>query len=196
MNPVIIMALALLVFVVVWRIKNRTQRKRSRVPAYSPRVEGFQVTAFVHPRMSGACLFDHGVQHGKGFRRKEGPQLPHDESCRCGSIPFSFTSSEVFNGALRHVGGISGTIPDFAEDEFHRLVEALKQVEGRPLLQSEAAYVAAVNPQNFPARTRTALAEFLAERSAYLAAGGAQPQSSSAEEAAESSQSGRTADSV
>ncbi|NIP71732.1 MAG: hypothetical protein GWO16_01270, partial [Gammaproteobacteria bacterium] len=68
--------------------------------------QGYQVSAYVHPHMSQACLYDHGMQFGKGFRRKVGPALPHDAGCQCEVTPFSFTSSEVFNGALRSVSAI------------------------------------------------------------------------------------------
>jgi len=169
MNPVILMALALLVFVVIWRIKSRATRRLPKEPIYAPRVEGFQVNVFLHPRMSRACLFDHGVQYGKGFRRKEGPVLPHDAACRCTALPFTFSSSEVFHGALRHVGGISGTIDGLDEATALQLVEALRRVEGGALPASGAAYRDAVGLEAFPAALRPALQSFLDERYLFLA---------------------------
>lgn len=164
---VVAVVAALLLFTRI-RARRRAQPKRS--PAAGPRIQGFQVQAYVHPHMSTACLYDNGVQFGRGFRRKEGPALPHDGACRCEAEPFSFTSSQVFNGALRHVGEVKSTVQGLASDDAVRLIERLKAVEAGPLPDDAQAYAAAVDVEAFPPPVHEALRGFLAERLAFLRA--------------------------
>jgi hypothetical protein len=169
MNQIWIIVAVLVVLVLVMRIRARRQGARFQRPlAAGPRIQGYQVVAFVHPRMSAACLFDHGLQFGRGFRRKEGPQLPHDGECRCESVAFSFSSSEVFNGALRAVGQARSTIDGLQADDIARLLERLKAVEVHALPPDAAAYAQAVGAGDFPPAVQAPLRAFLAERHAYL----------------------------
>jgi hypothetical protein len=169
MNNLWIVGAAIVALAVIARIRTRRKvPQRRSPPASGPRIQGFQMVAYVHPRMSAACLFDHGMQFGKGFRRKEGPPLPHDAACRCESQPFSFTSSEVFNGALRNLGAVHGSIAGLAAADAQHLIERLKAVEARPLPAEPGAYARAVDVESFPASIRAALEGFLVERHAYL----------------------------
>ena len=172
MNPIWAAILVLVAFLVVLRISKRGRRRRtSPTGVYSRRIEGFQLSAFLRPEISGACLFDHGVQFGRGFRRKESPPLPHDEHCHCVTTPFSFTSTEVFNGALRQVSGISSTIPELEAETAKQLIESLRAVDQTLLPETEEAYLALVGLEDFPAGSKAGIEEFLRARYAFLRAG-------------------------
>lgn len=164
---IIVAGLLVLFFVARTRSRRREERRR-RKPSAGPRIQGYQVTAYVHPRMSAACLADHGVQYGKGFRRKEGPALPHDEACQCEPIPFAFTSREVFNGALRKVGRIKSSIEGLSPDDCQRLIERLRETEQGPPPAEPEAYIAAVGPERFAEELQPPLRAFLGLRHAYL----------------------------
>ncbi|MBI3991784.1 MAG: hypothetical protein HY342_00810 [Candidatus Lambdaproteobacteria bacterium] len=165
-------------FLLILRLKARSKLSRRREPAvYSRRIDGAQVNAFLHPQISENCLLDHGLQFGKGFRRKEGPPLPHDGSCRCRIQPFSFTSTEVFNGALRSHAPLESSIGGLDQRDGQRLLDALKQIIGQPPPAQADDYVARVMAflNNLDAPVKAAVEAFLRERHAYLrGAGGAQ----------------------
>ena len=169
MNPIWIIVAAMVALLVITRIRSRRRsRLQKRPPIAGPRIQGSQVCAYVHPRMSTACVFDHGMQFGKGFRRKEGPQLPHDAECRCEALPFAFTSSEVFNGALRSLGAVKSSIEGLQPADGQKLIERLKVAESGAPAPELSDYVAAVGVEAFPPELQPALYEFLAERHAYL----------------------------
>jgi hypothetical protein len=168
MNALWIILLVLVALLVFTRLRTKRKLRGRTPPKLGPRVTGSQINAYLHPRMSAACLFDHGVQFGKGFRRKEGPELPHDEACRCESVPFSFTSSEVFNGALRGVTHVKSTIEGLPQEQAQRLVEGLKAAESNPLPADEEAYLSAVVGPGPPARLREEIRAFLGERYRHL----------------------------
>lgn len=181
MNQIWMLLLVVIALLVITRMRTRNRRgggdeARNSTPAL--KLSGYQVNAYVHPRMSRACLFDHGMQFGRGFRRKEGPELPHDADCRCRLVPFSFTSSEVFNGALRNLAPVESSLPGLSERDGRRLVEMLRSVEGGRLPQSEEAYLTACEPQGFDAASREAVSGFLRERYRFLQ--GAEPASAGA----------------
>ncbi len=104
------------------------------------------------------------MQFGRGFRRKESPSLPHDEHCRCVTTPFSFTSTEVFNGALRQLSGISTTIPNLEGEAARQLIESLRTVNQALLPETPEAYLALVGLEDFPAGARAGIEEFLRAR--------------------------------
>ncbi len=162
MNPIWAVLLVAVAFVVLLRLRRR--RRLPQVPVYARRIEGFQVVASLAPEMSSACLFDHGVQYGKGFRRKEGPELPHDERCRCASLPFSFTSNEVFNGALRNFTGVHSEAQGFTQKTADDLMAQLKKVESVQLPVDKEAYLAAVQVED----SSEAVHAFLSARYTYL----------------------------
>jgi hypothetical protein len=169
MNQLWIVAVVLVALLVFTRLRSRRRlAERQHPPASGPRVQGHQVRAFVHARMGTACLYDNGMQFGRGFRRKEGPALPHDALCRCEAVPFSFTSSEVFNGALRNLAGTRGDIAGLDPAEGTRLIERLKTVETAPLPADANEYVAAVGLDAFAPGVRPALRDALRERHAFL----------------------------
>ncbi len=166
----ILAAAAVLLFVFA-RMRGRRRPRASVQPPAGPRVQGAMLGAYVHPRMSAACLHDDGVQFGKGFRRKEGPSLPHDAACGCEVKPFAFTSSEVFNGALRSLRATRCSIPDLPPPEIERLVDGLRRAEAQWPATDAQAYAAAVGVEAFPAPHREAVGAFLAERWAFLQSG-------------------------
>jgi hypothetical protein len=183
MNELWIVAAAIVGLAIFARMRSRrnTLPTRRLQPSAGPRIHGSRVVAYVHPRMSTACLFDNGLQFGKGFRRKEGPQLPHSPACRCEVVSFAFTASEVFNGALRNVGAVKSSLPGLQPADGLRLIDRLKIVEAQPLPADADAYVAAVAVDTFPPELQPALRDFAAERHAFLrsaaaeAAGRAEP---------------------
>lgn len=171
---------ALVALFVFARMRARRRAKPRRIaPAAGPRIQGSYVSGWLHPRMSAACLYDCGVQFGKGFRRKEGPTLPHDDACGCTVVPFSFTSNEVFNGALRNASTARASIEGMDGAEAMHLADRLRAVESQPLPADAEGYAAAVGVDGFPAALHEPVRAFLAERHAFLiqgATGGAAPQ--------------------
>jgi len=169
MDSIWVAIVVLVAFFVILRLRNRRKGKPQEPQPYMRRIDGYQVDAYLHPRMSRACLFDNGIQYGKGFRRKEGPALPHDELCRCRATPFSFTSNEVFNGALRSFSGPISSIPDLPPERARALADALKQVERKPVPEEAEDYVDAVMTTLEPTdQERGEFRTFLHERHAYL----------------------------
>ena len=175
MNELWIVAAAIVGLAIFARMRSRRKIVPTRrQPSAGPRIQGSQVSAYLHPRMSAACLFDNGLQFGKGFRRKDGPQLPHSPDCRCEVVAFAFTSSEVFNGALRNLGAVKSSLPGLQPADGLRLVEQLKSVEAQPLPADAAAYAAALGVESFPTELQAALRAFAAERHAFLLAAAAE----------------------
>lgn len=168
MNPLWTVLLVMAAFLAVLHLKNRGRRRARLEPTYSRRIEGYQVVAFLQPEISGACLFDHGLQFGRGFRRKEGPELPHGPHCRCATAPFSFTSSEVFHGSLRDVAEYPGSLANLPKGEAKRLFETLKKMEGVPLPTDETAYLGLAEPDAFPEKYRPEVETFLRQRFRFL----------------------------
>jgi len=168
MNPVWAMVLAIVAFFIVLRLRNRGKRRTVSREVFARRIEGFQVTGYLHPEMSNACLFDHGMQFGKGFRRKDGPELPHDENCRCTTIPFSFTSTEVFNGALRNIADIPGTLDGMTTDTSRMFLETLKRLASQPIPDSSDRFLEQSGLEGFPEKNREAIKAFLETRFEFL----------------------------
>lgn len=172
MNYFLIFGAAVILLAIFTRMRNRRGKPSKQLAEGGPRVQGFQVTAFLHPRMSSRCLFDDGVQFGPGFRRKEGPQLPHDGECRCQTLPFSFPANEVFKGALRKHTENQSTVPMFPALEVSRLIGNLKKVEGEGVPSSEEDYVSRADLSSFPASFRHDIQLFLENRYEFLSAPG------------------------
>jgi len=152
-------------------------RARRRTPVAKPRppmhIQGHMVQAFLHPRMGLGCLTDSELQFGPGFRCKESPPLPHDAYCRCKVAPFSFTSTEVFNGALRRHSKIECTIPEFPLEESRKLIARLKALSGAPLPPGKSQFVEAAELDDFAEGHHKALREFLEDRYEFLRTEGA-----------------------
>lgn len=162
----------LVAFFLILHVRNR--KKRTPEPkVYARRIEGSQITAFLHPRVNVACLADHGVQFGKGFRRKEGPALPHDDGCRCHPVHFSYTSNEVFQGALRRPAPPGVSIPGLRDSDAVALLDVLRSWEGSLLGGNAEETLARVNWSRFSPGHREALETFMRERLAFLAERGA-----------------------
>ena len=161
---------AVLLMFLFSRVRTRRGQAGKTVTRAGPRVQGFQVAAFVHPRMSAQCLFDDGVQFGDGFRRKEPPHLPHDGQCRCETLPFSFGSDEVFKGALRRNLENQGAISGLPLKENSRLIGRLKAVEVESLPESAGEFLEKVELARFPHKFRHDIEMFLNERYQFLSA--------------------------
>ena len=164
----IVLAVMIGLFIVLRLRARRRQQPARRLPPAGPRIQGAQVSAWVHPRMSTACLLDSDLKFGKGFRRKEAPQLPHDAQCGCKVVPFSFTSNEVFNGALRSTDTARTSISGMDPAQAQQLLERLRAVEAQPVPAAVGDYAAAVGVERFAPALHEALHGFLTERHAYL----------------------------
>jgi len=166
MNPSLI-----LVFMVGLIFLFIRMRSRRRTPVAKPRppmqIQGKMVQTYLHPRIGSACLADSEVQFGPGFRRKESPELPHDPYCRCAIVPFNFTSSEVFNGALRRLVKIDSSIPGLPLETARVLISRLKILAGKPLPASESAFLEACELKSFPETYQAQIQAFLMERYAH-----------------------------
>lgn len=169
MNYFWIFGAAILLMFVFSRVRAHRGRPQKIMASAGPRVQGFQLAAFVHPRMSAQCLFDDRVQFGEGFQRKEPPSLPHDEECRCQTIPFSFGASEVFKGALRENLDNRSTIPGMSPQEISRFIDRLKVVEGEGLPENGGDYLDQVDLSLFPRTNRHDIEVFLKERHQFFA---------------------------
>ncbi|HUJ77184.1 MAG TPA: hypothetical protein VL359_20130 [bacterium] len=163
--PVVLLAGMLLVIWLMSRRKRAASRRESRVER---RVEGFQVVTPLHPRMGRGCLFDFGLQYGPGFRRKEAPALPHDENCLCEALPFVFTSSEVFGGALRRFSPPRCDIPGFPAEAVPHLLAALRRSNAQPIPATLQEYLEQSGLAEVPEPLRQPVESFLGERFAYL----------------------------
>jgi len=156
-----------LAFFLILTIRNR----KKRIPetkVYSRRIEGFQVVAFLHPKVSQACLADHGVQFGKGFRRKEGPSLPHDERCRCRTSAFSYTSNEAFHGALRKFRDPDVSIERLPAQESKALLDAMRAENGAHPPETVEQYLERSGLSQFSPDSRSSVEAFLRERFEFL----------------------------
>ena len=169
MNYVWIFGAAILLMFLFSKVRSRRAGAQKPLVAGGPRIQGFQLAAFVHPRMSAQCLFDDRVQFGDGFRRKETPPLPHDDQCRCQTVPFSFASSEVFKGALRGDSENQCSIPGLAPKEIFLLIERLKKAEGEGFLENGGDYLKRVDLSLFPPKNRHDIEGFIKERHEFLA---------------------------
>jgi hypothetical protein len=118
--------------------------------------------------MGRSCVNDHGMQFGPGFRRKEGPVLPHDPACRCETNPFTFTSSEVFAGALRRMAEPTTLQPGFPTAAIPAMIATLKRINAEPVPQEVDAYIALADPSIFDTDDQLAAIAFLKERHAFL----------------------------
>jgi hypothetical protein len=154
----------------LWAIMRfRSAKRRDERGVAMPRVEGFQVTSPLHPRMTRGCVFDLGLQYGRGFRRKEGPALPHGPDCQCRPLPFAFSGAEVFSGSLRRFAEVRCAQPDFPAEACAPLLEGLKRVNADAVPDTLTGYLGRIGlldrlapPHREPVR------RFLEERYAFL----------------------------
>jgi len=170
MNPYLGVMLLIGLLLVTWRFTRPRKRGDAAERARGPerKVEGFHVGSPLHARMGRACIQDYGMQFGAGFRRKDGPLLPHDPQCRCETAAFSFTGSEVFAGALRHVTEPKSGEPGLPVEAVPKLLAALKRINAEPVPPDAGAYLALIGEDTLDAETRPAALAFLRERHAFL----------------------------
>jgi hypothetical protein len=170
MNPYLGVLLLIGLLVVSWRFMRPRQRgeKSERPRRPERKVEGFHVWSPLYVRMGRGCIQDYGMQFGQGFRRKEGPLLPHDPHCRCETLPFSFTSSEVFAGALRRVSEPKSLEPGLPAEAVPKLMAALKRINAEPVPPDADAYIATIGADSLDAGTQSAALAFLRERHGFL----------------------------
>jgi hypothetical protein len=170
MNPYLGVMLLIGLLVVGWRFSRPRKRedKTERPRRPERKVEGFHVSSPLHVKMGRGCIQDYGMQFGAGFRRKDGPLLPHDPPCRCETSAFSFTGSEVFAGALRHLTEPKSGEPGLPVEAVPKLMAALKRINAEPVPPDADAYLALIGEDTLDAGTRPAALAFLRERHAFL----------------------------
>jgi hypothetical protein len=156
--------------VVGWRFLRPKRRAafndRPRRP--ERKVEGFQLWSPLHVAMGRGCITDHGMQYGPGFRRKESPLLPHDPNCQCETVPFTFTGSEVFTGALRRIAEPKSQVPGIPDAAVPKLMTELKRVNAEVVPPETEAYVALFNLGGLDPEVQPAAIAFLRERHGVL----------------------------
>jgi hypothetical protein len=180
MNPWLLLIVA--VIVVVWGfLRRRPRRGRQEDRGMSmPRIDGFQVTSPLHPRMTRGCVFDLGLQYGRGFRRKDGPALPHGPDCQCRTAHFAFSGTEVFNGSLRKLGELRCSVPGFPQEACKPLLDALKRVNAEPVPDTLTGYLERIGPmEGFAPEHQAPVRRFLEDRFAYLRGAAAAAQGAS-----------------
>ena len=170
MNPYLAVLALLGLVAVTWRFTRRKPRADGpeRARRAERKLEGYQVWTPLHVRMGRGCIFDHGMQYGPGFRRKEGPLLPHDPHCRCETLPFTLAGSEVLAGALRRVGKLKTLEAGFPVSAIAPTLAALKRINAEPTHKDKEGYLALVGVDSFQEPDRSAVTAFLLERYAFL----------------------------
>jgi len=162
-----LLALAAVAAVLLWsRIRSVRRRTRKEIPI--PVVEGFQVQSPLHPRMLRACVFDLGLPYGPGFRRKEGPALPHGPDCQCRAVPFAVPGTDVFPGSLRKVAGLQCSSAGFPPEACQPLLDTLRRIDAEPLPPSLAGYLALARVDSFASEHRESVRNFLENRHEFL----------------------------
>ncbi len=82
-------------------------RKKGIFKRYTPpqptttTITGYEVRTPIMLDTSPECFRLDGLRFGEDFRLKTAPPLPCNDTCQCKLIPLSYTSTEVFQGALR-----------------------------------------------------------------------------------------------
>jgi hypothetical protein len=164
-----LLALAV-VGVLLFLALRRAARRRKRKDVPIPRVEGFLVSTPLHPRMLRACVFDRGLLYGRGFRRKEGPALPHGPDCQCRATPIALPGTEVFSGSLRRGNEVACAVPGFPADACRPLLDALRRVNAESVPPTLDAYLALADLASFAAGHQAPVRRFLEERYRFLKA--------------------------
>lgn len=96
----LVVAVALLYW--LYNMKKKKVFKRNRpIERRLTTISGSEIQTFLSADTPLECLAQDGVRFGESFRLKEISPLPHNEQCRCKIVNLSYTSEEVFQGALR-----------------------------------------------------------------------------------------------
>ncbi|MDH4121038.1 MAG: hypothetical protein OEV94_04965 [Deltaproteobacteria bacterium] len=161
----------LLAVVVMGLVRRRRHRpipqREDKLAGLAPRIEGWRVTAGLHPRMGNDCLRDHGMTFGPGFKRQLGPTLPHPGDCRCQLEAVSFSAADAMAGRLREPAVPQG-FPGLSGAEAKRLLEDLRGWVGQPVPASPDLFLQEATKRGWGEPLAPDLAEFLMERYRYL----------------------------
>ena len=166
---ILVLVMAVMMLALRWQHSRRKRAWQPKAPGTPKvRVEGYRMTAFVHPRMGDDCLRDHGLLYGQGFRRKIGPALPHDDLCRCTAQPFIYNPGQLLQGALRQEVTVESTLPGLDAQAAGQLIRQLKSLLDQAPPPNLEAYLTTMALDTYPEALRQNLANFLAERYAHL----------------------------
>lgn len=109
----------------------RSRRPQNDLPVTS--IEGHELRTFLDIDTPLECLRDDGVRYGQSFRLKNMPPIPHNQQCRCQTVPLSYTSSEVFQGALRDKSPRQTTLGELEAHDAQLLKSMLMGLHIHPL---------------------------------------------------------------
>ena len=111
------------------RIRKKDVFKRHhRIERSETSVSGFEIQTPLSAETPLECLRHDGLRFGESFRLKTAPPLPHNEHCQCKIVNLSYTSTEVFEGALRHHSIRETTMGTLDHKEASLLREMLKNL--------------------------------------------------------------------
>ncbi|MBF0280207.1 MAG: hypothetical protein HQM13_20575 [SAR324 cluster bacterium] len=109
------------------RIRKRGVFKRYKgVERSVTGIHGFEIQTMLSSATPLECLRHDGLRFGESFRLKVSPPLPHNQQCQCQVVSLSYTSTEVFDGALRNNSERATAIGSLSYKEAHLLKEMLK----------------------------------------------------------------------
>ncbi|MBF0287977.1 MAG: hypothetical protein HQM14_09175 [SAR324 cluster bacterium] len=102
MAKVLLVVVAIALIYWISNIRKKNVFKRHRLPERTlTAINGFEVQTFLSVETPLECLQYDGLRFGESFRLKMPPPLPHQDNCQCKVVDLSYTSTEVFDGALR-----------------------------------------------------------------------------------------------
>ncbi len=114
------------------RIRKRGVFKRHKLIERSiTAISGFEIQTMLSLDTPLECLRHDGLRFGESFRLKVSPPLPHNEHCQCKVVNLSYTSSEIFEGALRNNSLRETSIGTLEHQEAYILREMLTNLHAQ-----------------------------------------------------------------
>ncbi len=102
MAKVLLVVVAIALIYWINNIRKKNVFKRYQLPQRpTTAISGSEIQTFLSVDTPLECLQHDGLRFGDSFRLKVAPPLPHQGDCRCKVVDLSYTSTEVFDGALR-----------------------------------------------------------------------------------------------
>ena len=108
--------------------KRQIFKRHASVERPLTRIGGFEIQTMLDSTTPLECLQHDGLRYGESFRLKTAPPLPHNAQCTCKAIPLSYSSAEIFEGALRKNSMRQSAMGVLTAQEAMLLKEMLKGV--------------------------------------------------------------------
>ncbi|MBF0240029.1 MAG: hypothetical protein HQM12_20195 [SAR324 cluster bacterium] len=128
----LVVAIALGFWLLRSKKKHLFQRYKPPVKVIT-QIRGSRVAAYLGLDTPLECLMADETRFGESFRLKQLSQFPHGANCRCSIQPISFSSTEVFEGALRTQGGNESEVGFLSSTEASALKKMLLGLYSHPL---------------------------------------------------------------